>query len=184
MRRSEPRERLLATARAVFYAEGIHAVGVDRLVVEAGVTKATFYRHFPAKEDLVVACLEAEDARIKAQVATAAELFPEPRDALSALVTGLGEEICGEAFRGCPFINAAAEYPDPGHPVRQVVRAHRTWFRGTLADLLRADGHPDPDEAAATLVFLRDGVMIGGYLDGAAVHDALAPAVTRLLSSA
>lgn len=178
--RSEPRERLLATAAEVFYADGVHAVGVDRLVAAAGVTKATFYRHFPTKEELVVAYLELRDQRIREQFAGATAEFAKPQEMLAELVAGLGAEMCGAGFRGCPFINAAAEYPDAESPVRQVVTRHRTWFRATLTELLAAAGHPDPDAGAATLVLLRDGAMVGGYLDGDQAAAALAAAVATV----
>jgi hypothetical protein len=76
----------------------------------------------------------------------------------------ISEMICGPGFRGCPFINAAVEYPAPGSPIHQAVDAHRTWFHTTLLDLFIAAGHPEPEEAARRLVLLRDGAMIGGYL--------------------
>ncbi|AXB44946.1 TetR/AcrR family transcriptional regulator [Amycolatopsis albispora] len=162
-RRSAARTRLLEAAARIFYAEGIHAIGVDRVIEEADVSRATFYRHFPSKDELVRAYLEAEDHAIRANVAAAAERFDNPREVLEGLVSGLGDQICGAGFRGCPFINAAVEYPDPAHPVRQAVRAHRDWFAGALSELAVASGIPA--ELSGTLVFLRDGAMVGGYLE-------------------
>ncbi|AKJ09903.1 TetR family transcriptional regulator [Streptomyces incarnatus] len=179
--KSKPRERLLETASRLFYAEGIQAVGVDRLIAEGGVTKATFYRHFPGKDDLVLAYLRGRDAAIRAQFAAGTARVGSPQQALDLLVAGIAEETCGAGFRGCPFINAAAEYPDPRHPVRRAVEEHRAWFRDALASLAAACGHPDPSAAAALLVLLRDGAMVGGYLDGPAVSDALAHGVHAVL---
>ncbi|MFJ8405015.1 TetR/AcrR family transcriptional regulator [Streptomyces microflavus] len=178
---SAARTRLVAAAAELFYAEGIHTVGIDRLIAAAGVTKATFYRHFPAKDDLVVAYLRGRDATIRAGVEQAAAALPGPGDALKAMVEGLGDEVCGDGFRGCPFINAAAEYPGPDHPVRRLVTEHRTWFRAAAAELLRAAGHPDPVPAAASLLLVRDGAMIGGYLDGAAARETLISTAAALL---
>ena len=156
---SEARARLLHTASALFYAEGIHAVGVDRVIVAAGVTRATFYRHFPSKDDLVVAYLRGVD---QATRAAAGDVAGEPR--LRRLVGAMGEMVCAPGFRGCAFINAAAEFPDPASPVHRAVAAHRAW----LTDLFRTDlataGHPDPTGAAAHLMMLRDGAMVAGYL--------------------
>ncbi|MCX4512249.1 TetR/AcrR family transcriptional regulator [Streptomyces sp. NBC_01619] len=163
---SHPRQRLLETAAELFYAEGIQAVGVDRLIATAAVTKATFYRHFRGKDELVLAYLRVRDEEIRARTAQAAAAAKEPRTVVELLVGGLAEEVCGPGFRGCPFINAAAEYPDAEHPVRRLIAEHRAWFRGALADLAAACGHPAPDEAAAALVLLRDGALAGGYLDG------------------
>jgi AcrR family transcriptional regulator len=162
--RSAARDRLLATAARLFYSEGIRAVGVDRVIAEAQVTRATFYRHFPSKEDLVCSYLETEDQRIRDRVKAGMAHAGDPVDAMGLLIDGIGQEICAPGFRGCPFINAAAEYPDKHSPVHQAVLAHRTWFHGALAEALRSGGHPDPDHAADVLVALRDGAMVAGYL--------------------
>ncbi|MFF7501233.1 TetR/AcrR family transcriptional regulator [Streptomyces lavendulae] len=162
---SPARERLLAAAGRVFYAEGIHATPVDRVIEEAGVTRATFYRHFPGKESLVLAYVERRDAEVRATAAESAETIATPLDLLHALVAGVAAEICRPGFRGCLFLNAAAEYPDPGNPVRVAVAGHRAWLRELLADLLSRAGHPDPPAGAALLLMLRDGAMAAGYLE-------------------
>lgn len=171
-RPSEARERLLATASRIFYADGIHAVGVDRVIAEAGVTRATFYRHFPSKEDLVVAYLEREDAALRGMFSAAAEHIDDPRAMLEAIIDGIAADIEHGHTRGCPFINASAEYPDPESAVRRTVRAHRDWFAGTLAAALAAAGRTDAEDRARGLVLLRDAALVGGYLDGpAAMRD-------------
>lgn len=177
------RQRLVETASQIFYAEGIHAVGVDRLVSATGVTRTTFYRHFPTKEHLVVAHVEYQDQLIRTAVAKGtADLPAEER--IMAFFDGLAAQICGDGFRGCPFINAAAEYPDPAHPVRVAVTAHRTWLENTFVELLGAAGHPDPGFAARNLVLLRDGAMIGGYLDDpTTVQDTVRTAVRKITNS-
>ncbi|MEV4423053.1 TetR/AcrR family transcriptional regulator [Patulibacter sp. NPDC049589] len=163
---SAARDRLLETASRIFYAEGVHAVGVDRVISEAQVTRATFYRHFPGKELLVEAYLRAADVDIRTRGAAAAEALGtgDPLALVRAFVAGVGDEICLSGFRGCPFINAAAEYPDPDSAVRVVVDEHRAWFHDTLEALLTAGGHADPAHGARVLVQLRDGAMVGGYL--------------------
>ena len=166
-RPSAARERLLATASALFYDEGIHAVGVDRLVAAASVTRATFYRHYPSKDDLVVAYLQARDHVLRAGVAHVESTGAQPAEVLAAIAAGIGDDICGPSFRGCPFINAAAEYPDPTHPARVAVRDHRRWFQDLVERLLGAAQHPHPSAAAREYVLLRDGAMIGGYLEDA-----------------
>ncbi|MCS0500371.1 TetR/AcrR family transcriptional regulator [Protaetiibacter mangrovi] len=166
MAASEARERLLRTASELFYREGIHAVGVDRIVNEAGITRATFYRHFPGKEDLVEAYLDEEDAHIRAAFAEAGAQSDEPRRLLELVIEGLADDVALHHTRGCPFINASAEYPDAGSAVRATVARHRSWFRETLEQLLAADGNADPALAAGELVLLRDAAMVGGYLDG------------------
>ncbi|WP_431677436.1 TetR/AcrR family transcriptional regulator [Kitasatospora sp. KL5] len=180
-RRSAARERLLDTAAELFYAEGIQAVGVDRLIAEAGITKATFYRHFPGKDELVLAYLRRRDQHVRARLADAAAAAGDPRTTLAVLVEALAEEVCGPGFRGCPFINAAAEYPDAGHPVRRLVADHRQWFRDALAELLGACGHPDPAAGADALLLLRDGAMVAGYLDGAGTRNRIARTAATLI---
>jgi AcrR family transcriptional regulator len=174
---SAARERLLRTATALFYAEGLHAVGVDRIVTEAAVTRATFYRHFPGKEALVVAYLEGFDRAVRERVAghAGAEL-------VRAMTEGIGGEICRAGFRGCPFINAAAEHPDPADPVHRAVETHRDWLAGTMRDAFADAGSPEPEEAARRFVMLRDGAMVAGYLaDAATATDTLRAAVEELL---
>jgi AcrR family transcriptional regulator len=166
-RPSVPRDRLLETASRLFYAEGIHAVGVERLFAEASVTRATFYRHFPSKQDLVVAYIQSRDAEYRAQFAAAASQLSEPVELLRALIIAISEIVCGRGFRGCPFINAAAEFPDPEDAVHKAVQHHRVWFHDTLLQLLTSAGHADPSGASRRLVMLRDGAMTGGYLDDA-----------------
>ncbi|GAA1961134.1 TetR/AcrR family transcriptional regulator [Agromyces allii] len=163
---SVAREKLLATASELFYREGIHAVGVDRIIGEAGVTRATFYRHFPSKEDLVEAYLGVEDATIRDAFDRAGEATDDPGQLLELVIEGLADDVARLHTRGCPFINAAAEYPEADSGVRVAVGEHRAWFRGTLEALLTGAGSSDPEVAAGQLVLLRDAAMVGGYLDG------------------
>ena len=165
-RPSEPRERLLRTASGLFYREGIHSIGVDRIIADAGVTRATFYRHFPGKENLVEAYLAAEDAALRGILADAASHASSPDEILDAVIQGIAEDVSSHHTRGCPFINASAEYPDAASPVREIIRDHRTWFRGILRDALSAAGHEDAAERAGAIVLLRDAALVGGYLDG------------------
>lgn len=169
---ASPRDRLLETAAGLFYREGIHGIGVDRVLSEAGVTRATMYRHFAGKEGLVTAYLELEDATIRGYFAAAAEAGGSPSELVEAVIDGVADDARRYHTRGCPFINAAAEYPDRDSPVRAVVQRHRDWFRGTLVDLMTAAGHADPEQAAGALVLLRDATLVGGYLDGDGVVDA------------
>jgi AcrR family transcriptional regulator len=166
------RQRLLEAASTLFYREGIHAVGVDRIIAEAGVTRATMYNHFAGKEGLVLAYLEGEDAILRNLVAAVARRSGDPATLLDLAIDGIAADIRDRHTRGCPFINAAAEYPDDG-PVRQLIASHREWFRSTLADLAGGAGYAHPERTAASLVLLRDAALVGGYLDG---QDRVAPA--------
>ncbi|MBA9004489.1 TetR/AcrR family transcriptional regulator [Thermomonospora cellulosilytica] len=183
LRRSPARRRILDTATALFYGEGIRAVGVDRIIAEAGVAKATFYHHFPAKDDLVVAYVQ-EQSRLQRE---AVERLPraEPVETILAVFDAIGEIACGPGFRGCVFLNAAAEYPDPDHPVRRAVEDYRRWFRTLLTRLLEAAGHPDPARTAAILLALRDGLVVGGHLDDPHhIRTLTRDSVTRVLQFA
>ena len=166
---SEPRSRLLRTAAGLFYRDGIHSVGVDRIVAEAGVTRATFYRHFPSKEDLVSAYLELEDSTIRGYFTSAAPLADSPERMLELIIDGIADDLSRNHTRGCPFINAAAEYPDAESAVRVRVSTHREWFRSTLQSALEAAGRDDAETRARSLVLLRDAAFVGGYLDGPSV---------------
>ncbi|GAA5161779.1 TetR/AcrR family transcriptional regulator [Pseudonocardia eucalypti] len=172
--RSEARERLLSTASGLFYREGIRAVGVERILAEAPATRATFYRHFPSKEDLVLAYLRGVDAHIRAEVQAAVDAAPAPADALRAIGTTVADDLARPEFRGCAFLKAAAEYPDPSDPVRQVILDHRSWYVTTLAELFTqvfedSPRRPNPEHAARHFVMMRDGAMTGAHLDG--VHS-------------
>ncbi|MFE7509292.1 TetR/AcrR family transcriptional regulator [Promicromonospora sp. NPDC057488] len=163
---SEARERLLRTASELFYAEGIHVVGVDRIIAAAGVTRATFYRHFPGKEDLVEAYLGVEDANLRAALDGARAATDDPVELVGLLIEGIAEDVARHHTRGCPFINAAAEYPDADSGVRRAVDKHRAWFRGALEQVLTDAGVDDAVTRAGQLVLLRDAALVGGYLDG------------------
>ncbi|MFI6070009.1 TetR/AcrR family transcriptional regulator [Actinoplanes sp. NPDC051343] len=162
-RPSEARLRLLTTASQIFYAEGIHSVGVDRIIEEAKVTRATFYRHFPGKEDLILAYLQGADHAIRDQVETAVADLP-PGDAVRAIAASIAKGIRSSGFRGCAFLNAVAEYPDPDHPVHQAVIAHRQWFLTTIDTLMTRVERRKAKPAAQHFVMLRDGAMAAGCL--------------------
>ncbi len=161
---SAPRERLLRTATDLFYREGIHSVGVDRILAEAGVTRATMYRHFKGKEDLVEAYLAVEDETIRGYFAAAEAAAGPDIDLLDLVIDGIAEDVARYHTRGCPFINAAAEYPDPDSRIRRLITEHRRWFRAALEQA--AAGHAHAPEIAASLALLRDAALVGGYLDG------------------
>ncbi|MEU4656048.1 TetR/AcrR family transcriptional regulator [Streptomyces sp. NPDC023723] len=161
---SEARERLLNTATRIFYAEGIHSVGIDRITAEAKVTRATLYRHFVGKEDLVLAYLDQADRMMRGQADAAQTGSRSAVDKVRAVARSIADGIRSPGFRGCAFLNAAAEYPDPAHPVHQAVLAHREWFLNTVTDLLAQATDAPADPAARHLVMLRDGAMAAGCL--------------------
>ncbi|MET8837535.1 helix-turn-helix domain-containing protein [Micromonospora sp. NPDC004540] len=163
---SAARERILAAADRLFYREGIRAVGVEKVIAEAQVTRVTFYRHFPTKDDLIATYLAVRSQREREALAEVRAALPgDHRGVLGAIVDALVAESRSPGFRGCPYVNAAAEYADPDHPVRHAVAEHRAWFTGQMAELMTELGHPDPELAAEQLMILRDGAMTAAYLD-------------------
>jgi AcrR family transcriptional regulator len=162
-KRSAARERLLGAASKLFYSEGINSVGVDRIVTTANVTLATFYRHFPGKQDLVVAYLEAIHDTLVERAAATAGL--EGRELVAAIGAEVVAEVGHEGFRGCAFINAASEFEDPESPVRKVVAAHRHWYFERLREAFAEAGSRRPGGAARHFVMLRDGAVTAGHLD-------------------
>jgi AcrR family transcriptional regulator len=177
------RARILGVATELFHAHGLRAVSADRIVEAAGVTKVTFYRHFRTKSDLVVAYLQEQAAGERGWM----ESLLRPDDAagsLRALADGIGAASCTPGFRGCVFINAAAEFADPADPVRAIVADHRAWMLGHFARIAADAGVDDPDGVARQLVILRDGAMVNGYLtDPEAVAPSLAAAFAAILPS-
>ncbi len=163
-RPSEPRDRLLAAATGVFYAEGIRHVGIEHLIATAGVTKATFYRHFPSKEDLVLAYLTAVHEAVRAGVAEVQAKTDHPTEVLRGITAGIATEINGPHFRGCAFINAAAEYPHADNVIHQAVLEHRAYFSELIEGLFVAAGASTSARAARHFVMLRDGAMVAGYV--------------------
>lgn len=175
--------KILATADELFYTEGIHTVGVDRIIAASHVTKATFYKHYRAKELLIVAYVKRRDSQAREFVAKLRSESDDPRAVLRALVDEIGNEARRPGFHGCPYINAAAQFSDPGHPVRQAVAEHRTWYRATLAELFAEAGHPHPEDGANDLLLARDGALSGGNVgDPVAADRALHRAVERVLA--
>jgi AcrR family transcriptional regulator len=159
------RERILDAATRRYYADGIRAVSADRLIAEAGVSKVTFYRHFPTKDDLITAYLGQQVAWSEDLLTQKrAELADDPAGVLRWYAEGIGALACAPGFRGCAFINAAAELSRPDHPGHQVVVDHRTWLVGQFAELLVELGIDDVDAKAEHLMMLRDGAMVAGYV--------------------
>lgn len=166
---SEARARLLSTASRLFYAEGLHSVGIDRIIATAEVTRATLYRHFASKDDLLVAYLAQGDEMIRSHVDTVREAGESTEDVIRAVAAAIAEDIQRPGFRGCAFLNAAAEYPDPAHPIHRAVIQHRDWFLATIEELFAETGKPDAGPAARHFVMLRDGAMAAGCLADPAV---------------
>jgi len=181
--RAPAKGRILETANELFYEDGIRNVGVDRIIAASAVTKATFYKHYRAKDNLIVEYITSRHERVRANLEAIIAESPDAKAALRGFVAAVLAEIASPGFRGCPFINAAAEFPDSEHPVRQVVTAHREWYVDTLAELLKQMGHPVPGDGADELLLARDGALAGGYAgDSVAASAALSRIANRVIS--
>jgi AcrR family transcriptional regulator len=173
------RDRLLDAADELFYAEGIHTVGIDRVIERAGVAKASLYSAFGSKEELVRAYLTRRMHSRQARVSAAIAVHEAPRDKILAIFDNLGEVARTNSFRGCAFINATAESPR-GSAADEVTTALREWLRALLVDLATQAGAADPHLLARQLVVLYDGTIIGSRLD----HDPAVPAIARAAAAA
>lgn len=159
------RERILDAATERYYAEGIRAVSADKLIAAARVSKVTFYRHFPTKDDLIAAYLQGKAAEEREAVTRRRqEAADDPAAVLRWYADMVGQGSCSPGFRGCPFINAAAELPDDHHPGRAIIAEHRAWLTAQAAELLDQLGVPDSGTKAEQLMMLRDGAMVSGYV--------------------
>ena len=145
---SAARDRILDTAFRLFYARGLRAVGVDTIIAESGVAKATFYRHFPAKDDLILAYLDKVDSVWTGQLHAAAQASgPEPGDQLVGLFDALATACRRPGYRGCAFINAAADTA-PGTPIHDRTVVHKQNVLAWIRDLAQRAGARDPDQLA------------------------------------
>lgn len=160
------RDRLLAAANELFYEEGVHTVGIDRVIEKAGVAKASLYSTFGSKEALVQAYLEGRHASRKARVERKLAAATTPRARLLAVFDALAERVSEPRFRGCAFMLATAE-GQPGPGVRRVCDQSREWMRGLLVELATEAGAATPARLAQQLLLLYDGAIVGSHMDAA-----------------
>ena len=160
---SSARERLLEAANELFYDEGVHTVGIDRVIERAGVAKASLYNTFGSKDELVRAYLEHRHARMAARITRHVERYTDPRDRLLAVFEAQGELFAEPAFRGCAFASASAE--SPGESVSRATDEYRTWVRGLLTSLAREAGAAEPERLSRQLHMLYDGASLSARMD-------------------
>jgi AcrR family transcriptional regulator len=159
------RERLLAAANELFYEEGVHTVGIDRVIERAGVAKASLYSTFGSKEELVRAYLQARAEERQRRVSAVIAKHDDPRAQILALYDYLGERTADPAYRGCAFINATAEGPRGENKVSQVCNDSRGWMRGLFIELARDAGARDPELLGRQLVMLYDGAAVAASME-------------------
>lgn len=163
--RAPARERLLAAANELFYAEGINSVGIDRVIDHAGVAKASLYANFRSKEELVRAYLESRHEARKARMLERIGCHRSSRERVLAVFDSVAETMAKPGFRGCPFVRAAAELPGDG-PAKDVNVLARGWLRELFLALLREAGVRNAPALAQQFVLLFDGAVIAAQMDG------------------
>jgi AcrR family transcriptional regulator len=178
---TDARDRILNTASTLFYQQGIRAIGVDTIIAKSEVAKTTFYRYFPAKDDLVVAYLEERNQRFWELFEATVRQFPgKPKQQLLAIFGWLDELLASPDSQGCPFLMVASEFPETDYPGHQVAIAHKTKMRDRLTALATASGIKRADELSAGLMLLIDGAFVQRRLYQAHQID-LCKAATMLI---
>jgi AcrR family transcriptional regulator len=161
---SPKRDHLMATAWRLFYRDGLRAVGIDTILAEAGVAKMTLYNHFASKEELIIAILEKRDLEFRASLMeTVASAGPDPVQRLLAVFDWHEGWFGSEGFKGCVFIRAVSEYPEPAHPIHQAAWRHKVAVKTALAELCAAAGAKDAVALAETLSYLIDGAIFSAH---------------------
>jgi AcrR family transcriptional regulator len=157
------RERLLAAASELFYAEGVHTVGIDRVIERAGVAKASLYNTFGSKDELVRVYLEGRHAVILARITGYIERYGGPRERLLGVFEAQGELFAEPGYRGCAFVSASAE--SPGEAVSHAADEYRGSVRGLLTGLAADAGAPDPEALGRQLHMIYDGASLSARMD-------------------
>ena len=156
------RQRLISTAQAFFYTHGFHAVGLDRILSDVGVTKTTFYNHFESKDDLIVAVLKEQDVQETARYLREIEdrAPGDPRGQILAMFDLLEEWFADSEFRGCMFINAAAAFPALNDPIHRVASEHNAHLFECVRQLAEQAGAEDPGELADKIMVVLTGSIV------------------------
>jgi len=156
------REKLIQAGHEIFYREGFLAVGLDRLLNEVGCSKQTFYNHFASKDDLIVAVIDEHhrwwSSEIRDRIQRAAG--PDARGQILAMFDVMHEIMHEPEYRGCIFINAAVEFPQPHHPAHQSARKAKADGVALLADLAERAGASEPMALAHEIDMIIEGALI------------------------
>ncbi|MCK7614688.1 TetR/AcrR family transcriptional regulator [Roseibium sediminicola] len=181
------RDDLIETALRLFYKGGYTATGIDKILAEAGVAKMTLYKHFPSKDDLILAVLERRDEQFRAWLfAEMEKAGSDPRAQLLTMFDALESWFRGEAFKqlgfnGCAFIHAAGEFGDLKHPAHQMAAAHKKRVVDHLETLCREAGAKDPQALAEQLALLKEGAIATAHVRGQPQAAQTAKAIAKTL---
>ena len=144
LKNNSPRDRILATASELFYKQGYRATGINEVIKQSGVAKATFYSHFPAKNDLCLAYLDERSAEEKRSFTEQIHSKHSPQAKLQAVMEAILPWMNANDLRGCEFLNTVAEVPDPSDPLRLRGRRHYEWLHHLIRDLAKDLIESDP----------------------------------------
>ncbi len=172
--RPSARERLLAAANELFYEEGVHTVGIDRVIEHAGVAKGSLYNTFGSKDELIHAYLEARHANIAERITRTVDRYGTPRERLLAVFEAQGDLFREPGYRGCAFARASAE-SHPGDLVERAAEGYRAWVRALFTRLAEEAGVPDAPGLARQFHLLYDGSGLSARMD----HDPAAATAAR-----
>ena len=174
-----PRERILKTASELFFHQGVRATGINEVIEKSGVAKATFYHHFPTKDDLCLAYLRERNAAEFESVETYVRGYASPRERFLAVIEAILPWLEANRLRGCVFLNMVAEVPDPANALRSEGVQHYESLRrlvSTLAkDLIDSD-HPSYGHVNADVLVDDYLVILGGAIAMTEIYNDLWPA--------
>ncbi|MCK6486510.1 MAG: TetR/AcrR family transcriptional regulator [Phycisphaerae bacterium] len=157
----------METADRLFYQDGVRAVGIDRVIAEAGVAKMTLYTHFPSKDDLILAVLQYREERVLEFFRSAMKRHAgRNQDKLRAFFAALKDWFESPGFRGCAFQNAAVELADPAHPGTQFVRDHKRRFADMLRGLVEESIGRGAAKVAPAVALLVEGAIMTAVVQG------------------
>jgi AcrR family transcriptional regulator len=162
-----PKEKLFETAARLFYQHGYRAVGVDAIAAESGIGKMTLYRHYPSKDDLIVAFLKASNEDFWGYFEQSTGNAPTARNKLLAFFEALQEYVTTPDCYGCPFINVATEFPEADYAGHQVALEHKLSVLARFNQLAREAGALQPEALANALLLLMDGAYMAARMYGA-----------------
>lgn len=161
-----PKDKVFQTASQLFYQHGYRAIGVDTLAAESGIGKMTLYRHYPSKDDLIVAYLKDSDDLFWRNFEEITKAAPTAREKLLAFFESLQHYATTPACYGCPFLNVATEYPETDYPGHQVAIEHKQTVRAKFRQLAKEAGAKKPDTLADQLFLLMDGAYMASRMFG------------------
>lgn len=178
------RDRLIHAADELFYREGIHATGIDRVVEVADVAKMTLYNNYSSKDELVAAWLAWRNEDWERRLGQRLERVETPTERILSVFDAYLDSAGEDGHRGCVFLNAAAEIPDANHPARPVLRAHKDSVRDFLARQASDLGAADFELLAEQLfVLLEGGVVTAGVRGDTEPLQAARSAAETLLAT-